>query len=195
MNWNWPRSATTGADSRVHDHLRRPCRRRGGGRSWHGRAADFVRRAVQRHAGRIRADDVEHDVIFEETDASVRGTIDEASVTAPDCGRCSGTLCPTGCRSPLRPQRPRFGSCTLKARRGGQRPWFPSHWPVCAGRGYRPGRASTGFFGCLARLPGISFPGLPVDGRSRSEYSADAVANEVEHDGRARPRPRSGVQQ
>ena len=47
-------------------------------RSWHGRAAGWFRRAVQRHAGRIQAGGVQRDVIFEEPDENVRGAIDEA---------------------------------------------------------------------------------------------------------------------
>jgi hypothetical protein len=47
-------------------------------RSWHGRAAGWFRRALQRHAGRIQAGGVQRDVIFEEPDENVRGAIDEA---------------------------------------------------------------------------------------------------------------------
>ena len=50
-------------------------------RSWHGRAAGWFRRALQRHVGRIRAGGVERDVIFEEPDESVRAAIDEAYLT------------------------------------------------------------------------------------------------------------------
>jgi hypothetical protein len=50
-------------------------------RSWHGRAAAWFRRALQRHAGRIRAGGVERAVLFEEPDDSVRGAIDKAYLT------------------------------------------------------------------------------------------------------------------
>jgi hypothetical protein len=47
-------------------------------RSWHGRAASWFRRALQRHEGRIEAGGVERDVTFEEPDESLRSAIDQA---------------------------------------------------------------------------------------------------------------------
>jgi hypothetical protein len=47
-------------------------------RSWHGRAAAWFRRALQRHEGRIQAGGVERDVTFAEPDdTSVHPAIDQ----------------------------------------------------------------------------------------------------------------------
>jgi hypothetical protein len=47
-------------------------------RSWRGRSGVWFRRALQRHAGRIRAGGIERDVTFEEPDDSVHPAIHEA---------------------------------------------------------------------------------------------------------------------
>jgi hypothetical protein len=47
-------------------------------RSWHGRAASWFRRALQRHEGRIEAGGVERDVTFEEPDGDLHPAIHQA---------------------------------------------------------------------------------------------------------------------